>query len=721
MKPLIWKECRENLKWAALPMLLILGPMGMFGAFPLLERSLLFYAGLVAALFGAALGFLQVFLESQGDKRSILLHRPLSRSRIFLGKAVAGVGLYLLALGIPFACVVGLAATPGHVDEPFSWPMALPWLADVLTGLVYYFAGMLTAQREARWYGSRCLGLAAGLGCSYLVWVLPDFWHALLAILTLGALAAVAAWGSFLAGGAYAPQPRLAKIALAATLLTGLSALSFTGKAFVGAWQGITEYYYWLDRQGRVLVVHNHQGRIQSITDLEGLVPLEAQGKWLDEHVLKELRGPAAVTLDRSGPQTRSYRNPGQFLVEFGNDSKPGSEKWCYAPDRGRLFGYDRYTKQLVGSFGPEGFCPPNEQPRDQFRGELLSSFSIFYLCWADDYLVFADRVYAVNFRNRTVQTLFLAPAGETVLWASRLRHEKPEVKLAGVATDRSVRVLDPGGAEVFSAPWAYNRERYHLTSVTRMEGPLRYRVQYQPRWYLEPETLETLPGYVVEYDATGREAARYTLPARPQITGYFLKPLLALAEPSYRQVPFGLVTSPAEDAVLVGATRQLFSEFRASRGTEMWLLLQFLAQTTTFFIPGAGWNMRVESGLVLGHAALMLLSAAACALSCFLLARRYSFSGVRCSRWALAGFLFGWAGLLLMLVLQEWPARIACPSCRRPRRVDRDLCEHCCAPHAVPAPDGTEVFETTEADGAPRDPVYQAATVKGAPPPGFF
>ena len=41
--------------------------------------------------------------------------------------------------------------------------MALPWLADVLTGLVYYFAGMLTAQREARWYGSRCLGLAAAL------------------------------------------------------------------------------------------------------------------------------------------------------------------------------------------------------------------------------------------------------------------------------------------------------------------------------------------------------------------------------------------------------------------------------------------------------------------------------------------------------------------------------------------------------------------------------
>jgi hypothetical protein len=699
MKALIWKEFRENLKWAVLPPLLIFGSMGMFGAFMLLDKGPLFLVSLFAAVSGAGLGFLQVFFESSGDKRSLLLHRPLSASQIFLGKVVAGLSLYLLALGLSFAGAVALAATPGHVAVPFSWPMALPWLADSLTGVVYYFAGMLAAQREARWYGSRCLGLAAGLFCTYLVWVLPEFWQALVAIVTLGGVVAVAAWGSFLAGGAYAPQPRLAKAALALTFLAGLSALSFTGKVFVGAWQGATDYYYWLDRQGRALVVHNHEGRIRSITDLEGQVPPEVQGKWLDEHVLKELRGPAAVTQDRSGPRTRSYRNTGRFLVEFGNDSKPGDEKWCYVPDRGRLFGYDKYTKQFVGSFGPEGFCPPNEQPRERFQGEMLSGFSIFYLSWADDYLVFADRVEAVDFRKRTVQTLFVPPAGETFLWASRLRHEKPEVKLGGVATDRSVHVLDEGGSRVFSAPWAYDRERYHLKAVTRLEDPLRYRVLYSPRWYLELETLETLPECVVEYDAAGCEIARHTLPARPQITGYFLRPLLALVEPSDRQVWFGLVTPPAEAGALVGTTQSLFSDFRASRGTEMGLPLQFLAQTTTGFVPGAGWNMRTDGGLVFGFTALMLLSAAACALVCFLLARRYSFSQRRRLGWALCGLLFGPTGLLLMLALQEWPARIPCPACHRPRRVDRERCEHCGAPHARPAPDGTEIFEEAAAD----------------------
>src|SRR5215469_3759802 len=176
MKSLIWKEWREHFKWTVLPSLLILGPMPLFGVPMLMAPAYLAYVSLVAGLSGGLLGFLQVASEAGGDKRSLLMHRPLSPSRIFLGKILAGVGLYLSALLVPSACAVVLAATPGHVAAPFEWRMTLPWLADILTGLLYYFAGMLTAQREARWYGSRCLPLAAGLFASLLVWNLPEFW-----------------------------------------------------------------------------------------------------------------------------------------------------------------------------------------------------------------------------------------------------------------------------------------------------------------------------------------------------------------------------------------------------------------------------------------------------------------------------------------------------------------------------------------------------------------
>ena len=48
----------------------------------------------------------------------------------------------------------------------------------------------------------------------------------------------------------------------------------------------------------------------------------------------------------------------------------------------------------------------------------------------------------------------------------------------------------------------------------------------------------------------------------------------------------------------------------------------------------------------------------------------------------------------MLMLVALDWPARVSCPSCGKPRRVDRERCERCGTPHALPAADGTEVFE---------------------------
>jgi len=48
-----------------------------------------------------------------------------------LGKALAGVCLYLLALGIPLPFSVIWVATPGHMAAPFYLPMAYPGLADV--------------------------------------------------------------------------------------------------------------------------------------------------------------------------------------------------------------------------------------------------------------------------------------------------------------------------------------------------------------------------------------------------------------------------------------------------------------------------------------------------------------------------------------------------------------------------------------------------------------
>ena len=693
MKALMWKECRENVKWVALPTLVIGGLMALLAPPSLMDNGSLMIFALIAAVFGAVLGFLQVFAEAHGDKRSLLLHRPLDRSQIFLAKASVGAGLYLLALGIPFALAVGLAATPGHIAEPFSWPMTLPWLADVLTGLVYYFAGMLAAQREARWYGSRCLGLAAGVFCSILVWTLPQFWQALVAILLVGGVVAMAAWGSFLTGGAYAPQPRRAKIALALTLLIGLSALSFTGKVLLGIWSWTrTEQSYRIDHQGRVLFVHQENGRRPSVTDLEGQIPQELQGQRLDYYTLKEIVAPWAWG---GWTKTRSYRHTRESLVKYANETKPGNEEWWYVPAQGRLLGYDKHTKRLIGSFGPDGFAAPDEQPRARFEGEIYH-VSRDYLSRASAYLTFPGGVYTVDFRHRTLRTLFVPSAGESVLWASRWEDENQKQSLAFVGTDQAIHVLDQTGTEVLSAPLALDHESYRIRSVGRLEEPRRYWVWYEPVWYQGLDSLETMPAYVVEYDSSGREIApRKSVPPRPGSPREFTPPA-PLVEPSAAHVWFGLGTAPVEAAVLKGTMYALQSEVRENAGSEMALLLPFLFTMTQFFLPGVRWLPGAHAGLVFGNVALMLLAAGASALGCYLLTRRHAFSRWHCLGWALYGVLWGPVGLLLLLALQEWPARIPCPKCGKLRVVTRETCEHCGAPHARPAPDGTEIFEPT-------------------------
>jgi hypothetical protein len=186
----------------------------------------------------------------------------------------------------------------------------------------------------------------------------------------------------------------------------------------------------------------------------------------------------------------------------------------------------------------------------------------------------------------------------------------------------------------------------------------------------------------VLEYDAAGREIARKAVPPRP------------LGSTPYTHALFGLGTPIMEAPMLRWANRQLRTEERSANGRETTVLLYLLNECEQYFIPGMSRLRDAPSGLVAGYIGLILLSAVVGALVCFLLARRHAFSVPGRVGWALCGFLFGWAGLLLMLSVQEWPARIVCPKCRKFRVVTRDRCEHCGAPHAMPAADGTEIFE---------------------------
>jgi hypothetical protein len=698
MRSLLWKEWRENVKWSPLPGILILGPMILFGPPMLLSDSYLAYVSMVAGLSGALLGFLQVYSEAIGEKRSLLVHRPQSLSRIYLGKVIAGVSLYLFALLIPSASAVALAATPGHVAAPFAWPMTLPWLADVLTGLVYYFAGMLVAQREARWYGSRCLPFVAGLFASLLVWNVAEFWQALLVIGLLGGFMAVGAWGSMCTGGAYAPQPRLAKIALAATFLAGLSVLVFAGKVTIGLWVAEPfNYPYELDRQAHLFVINRIGARITSLTDLEGRVPEGLQGERLDEYTVNEMR--ARNSNADPLPRVQSYRNPGRYLLAYKNETTPPHEAWWYVPAQGRILGYDKGLKYFLGSFGPDGFVPPEEQPRERFDGDANQK-SLGYEGVARDPLAFPTGTYSVDFHKGKVRKLFVPRPGENVRWASKQADKSENWSMYFVGTDKAVYFLDQAGKPLLTVPLEYDLATHDVNIVGRMVNPDRYWVWYYPQWHLPLSIQETVPeAMVAVYDSAGRECQpRQEVPPRQGVTR--ITPVTysdMLVEPSMFQAVSGLGTSPTEVLALAGTMSHLEADAR-SHPSEFSLLLQNLWFTTQAYLPGVRWELHTHPGLVFSFAALVLLAALGSGFACFLLPRGYAFSLRRRIGWAVCGVLFGPTGLLLMIALLEWPARIACPKCRKPRIVTRDQCEHCGAAHARPEPDGTEIFEPSKA-----------------------
>jgi RNA polymerase subunit RPABC4/transcription elongation factor Spt4 len=432
-----------------------------------------------------------------------------------------------------------------------------------------------------------------------------------------------------------------------------------------------------IDRQGRVLLVPWKEtvGPVAPVTDLDGRVPPELEGKRIDRNIMEEIEAPR---VGMEWPKFRSYRNASRFYVLCVNDTIPHGEVWWYAPTQGRVLGYDEDFHQLLGSFGSDGFVPAGQEPGNRFSGELLYLSRLFNFPHAI-YLSFPGGVYTAQFARRTIKPLFIPAPGETVTWAGKWKDPKEKESLTVVSTDKSVHVLTEVGSPVFSVPLAFDREQYRLRGVRRLDDH-RFSFWYGPPWPPDPRAAATTPCYLLEYSPDGRELTRQAIPQPPR------------PEPSFGMALLGMATPMTEAATLIGGTRYMRSEARSTG--EEWPLLLFMEEWIPLFMPGEerGWGTR--SGLVPTYVSLILVSAVVCALVCFVLARRYSFSGAHRAGWALVGLLFGPVGLLLMLSVQQWPARVACHSCRQLRRVDRDRCEYCGATHAQPASDGTEIFE---------------------------
>jgi hypothetical protein len=690
---MVWKEMREGLKWAALlfvtmlaALVIMLGNHRGVGFYnldylhqgsPLMQddfQAIIIIAGGVAGLL---LGLVQTLPEKRLDKWAFLIHRPVARTTLLAGKVIAGLVLYFAALGVPLAAAWIWCATPGHVPAPFQPAMMLPAIADVLAGVMYYFAGVVIGMREARWYGSRILALGLPVAASFGVFIVPEFSYAALIIAVVSTILSVAAWGIFTAGGQYDPQPWVAKVALGLAILTGIVLAGGVGVAVLAEMmpRAASEYCYSdyiLTQDGKILR-RTQQGNgnrmTVTLTDLAGHpvtgYPTDASTFYSTVNMPPS----ASLWVGEERPGAffiHSYRRPERFYVSLAASTQiNGIMQWYYYVfDKDLGVGYDQRSRLVASYITPDGFQTGGAEPVTRFPGRPTES-----IYWENPLrMTFPAAQYELNVGDRVVKIRFQPPAGERLLAGATavttVPHNDKTGESASVpvfdafATTSNIYVLAPDGKMILKTPFHRPPGDYGMVSVAQPEKSDRYFVWQYPQY--NSASAWDRPQIVQEVSATGQELKRYELP---------------------RLVPPASPPGGAE-AILIGATAP-----------------PVLVATMTVAAPVLTERRPLSEALsdpsVKSVLRAALVGGVLSALLTCLLAKQYAMNRAATMGWTIGNFLLGPAGILTMLSLRKWPTREVCPGCKRRRVVNRELCPRCAAPFLPPAADGTEIFAT--------------------------
>jgi hypothetical protein len=671
MKEIFWKEVRENLKWAVLLFCIV----GAGTAYALRQFLPEFYwvestailTGAASAAGGLLLGILQVAFESSKDRRAFIVHRPVPLRDIFLGKALAGLGLLYIAVGLPYLFSVAWSAFSGRTGGPFYLGMAAPGVLDILSGAMYWFAGMLIGLRQARWYGSRILVLGLPIVCTSLTWIVPEYWQAALCILAGTGVSAAAAWGTFRAGGACEPQPRISRAALglhvfAGMAIVGMLLFSFLSDFLQERARPETSWHYQVQSDGTILRVQQNEDGSQVVADLGG----KTLGTYPDSMAFRKewpnLLRPDSLWLP-GGSNYPRYRDPRRFVSVAFTVYHP-QERWLFSVPEGALLGYDTIDKRFLGSFGPEGFSPPSRSPSGRFSGQPAFFGGTGALSSPrGDYVVLTDSIWQFEPRNRSIKLFFKVDASDPIRCAMMLSSRQASDEPRFVVLSRtSLIILDGSGRKVLAAALPAGALESPFVDLGRLEETNHFIVSYYLRAGEESkkavylECFQKIGPQGLIGEAT--ELPVQSSPWRPS---------------SYDRVAWTLVPLGG------GPVGTFACIVLGDPYTHLGRSLKSYPE------PSAPW-----AGLALRMLAGSIISAGVT----FAILRRHAPSKVRLVAWTLGNFLLGGIGLLLLWCLAEWPALEKCPSCSRKRVVTRETCEHCGAPFPPPARDGTEILE---------------------------
>ncbi len=551
IKALIQKELRENLKVAALALLgftlmavwsfhsygtMIARLVAGFGLMdpnssqPLLSPVFLMQTAWLCGVFGAVLGWTQINHERNPDLWGYLVHRPATRTQIFLGKIAAGLALYLLAAGLPLAALAVWCAVPGHIAAPFEWPMAVPMLKLLIAGVACYFGGMVTSLRQARWYMSRGFGLGLALAAVFVSMTgydMPPFWLWALAIVVFGGVLALAAWGGFLSHGQYEGQPLAGRLATSAAVIVGTAFVSvFAFEAALDLLRPVdnspsSNSYraYVMSKDGTIWIWRRHfDGTQNDFFGMDGKPVMSAKtGRPMEQ----------AEFFSRQAPQ-------GYVQVNFGDKRIPRYYQeaedpffvpvhssrdvlWYFWRKSGRVVAYDLRSRLPVSSLGPDGYARDLRGNGDRFVDNdsfNSSSESPWRL------LQTTNTVYQADLDQRTLKPVFTTSDDEPVGGSGSL------VLTASVTPGK---VITQGENTFYLGETVVARETNvivatrHYIHVLSTDGREILKTAYQPSYpdfgQVRVSALEPDGRFAVWFDPTVPEKRRLQLGLRTHVT----------------------------------------------------------------------------------------------------------------------------------------------------------------------------------------------------------
>jgi hypothetical protein len=667
MKTLLRKELQENMKLAALGLVIYTVLLcQQYNAcmhsmvrwtHPLTYPAFLVNTAWFCGLFGAALGWLQIHNERRPDLWAFLLHRPVTRTCIFFSKVIAGLCLYAVAAGLPLSGYLVWAGLPGHVAAPFESAMLRPGLTIFLAGTVAYFAGMLTGLRQARWYASRALGVGVAVLAFGTIWLTPAYWQSLAILCVAAGVLVLGAWAAFGSDGRYEGQPAWGKAALTCALMVGsavvlVAATRFLGKALpenkpVGSW---SEYV--MSKTGAVLkVTHSAVPPTDNLRmEVEPLDDPKARRvtNWDELLSLYKNKYECYIALNTANHATSWLSSDCSLFRDW---EQTADTAWYYWRRYGRLVGYDSRTRRVIGSLGPEGFARDVAGSGDRF--------TVVGGSWHPRTLGTATTIFLPDVEQRTVKPLFTTAQEGPVMAAHEIWRPDFTWDYTAVCTKGAIFLLTKEGTPVWKAPYEPAYPRYGNIKVFALEPRGQFALWIEPSFRVWEQSKEALPirslwlaadkGVVRSMDLPGLPYRHSTPQPADLLTGSLIPlPLLVIVDFFMKSAGLGRVPQ--------------------------WLLLLNGAVAAFVWLPIGWW-----------------------------LGRRYRFSLAAQTGWAVFHLLFGVSGLLAFLSVQEWPAREACPNCKKLRAVDHAQCEHCGAGFAPPEKTGTEVFAPLGAKAEPQ------------------